>query len=47
MPGGIIARGAFIASLLLAPLVVVLDRLDAAGELTVFVLAAAALIPLS
>jgi Ca2+:H+ antiporter len=33
--------------LLLGPLVVVLDRLDAAGDLTLFVLAAAALIPLS
>jgi Ca2+:H+ antiporter len=33
--------------LLLGPLVVVLDRLDAAGELTLFVLAGAALIPLS
>jgi Ca2+:H+ antiporter len=36
-----------LAPLLLAPIVVVLDRLDAAGELTLFVLAAAALIPLS
>jgi Ca2+:H+ antiporter len=33
--------------LLLAPLVVLLDRRDAAGELTLFVLAGAALIPLS
>jgi Ca2+:H+ antiporter len=33
--------------LLLGPVVVVLDRLDAAGELTLFVLAGAALIPLS
>ena len=33
--------------LLLGPLVVVLDRLDAAGALTLFVLAAAALVPLS
>jgi Ca2+:H+ antiporter len=33
--------------LLLGPAVVVLDRLDAVGELTLFVLAAAALIPLS
>jgi Ca2+/H+ antiporter len=32
---------------LLAPLVVVLDRLSAVGELTLFVLAGAALIPLS
>jgi Ca2+:H+ antiporter len=33
--------------LLIGPVVVVLDRLDAAGELTLFVLAGAALIPLS
>jgi Ca2+:H+ antiporter len=45
--GGIFARGALLVALLLAPLVVVLDRLDAAGELTVFLLAGAALIPLS
>lgn len=45
--GGNIARGAVLALLLLGPLVVVLDRLDAAGDLTVFVLAGAALIPLS
>ena len=44
---GKIARGALLAPLLLAPLVVALDRLDAAGELTLFVLAGAALIPLS
>jgi len=44
--GGNIARGAFL-TLLLAPLVVVLDRLDAVGELILFVLASAALIPLS
>ena len=44
--GGNIARGALL-TLLLAPLVVVLDRLNAVGELTLFVLAAAALIPLS
>ena len=44
--GGNIARGALL-TLLLAPLVVVLDRLDAVGELTLFVLAGAALIPLS
>ena len=42
-----IARGALLAMLLLAPLVVLLDRRDAAGELTLFVLAGAALIPLS
>ena len=45
--GGSIARGALLAPLLLAPLVLVLDRLDAVGELTLFVLAGAALIPLS
>jgi Ca2+:H+ antiporter len=45
--GGKIARGVLLALLLLAPLVVVLDQLDAAGELTVFLLAGAALIPLS
>ena len=45
--GGTIARGALLALLLLAPVVVVLDRLDAAGELTLFVLAGVALIPLS
>ena len=45
--GGRIARGALLAPLLLAPLVVILDRLDAAGELTLFVLAGVALIPLS
>jgi Ca2+:H+ antiporter len=33
--------------LLLGPVVIVLDRLDAVGELTLFVLAAAALIPIS
>ena len=45
--GGTIARGALLVALLLGPLAVVLDRRDAAGDLTVFVLAAAALIPLS
>jgi len=44
---GNIARGALLAPLLSAPLVVVLDRLDAAGELTLFVLAGATLLPLS
>jgi Ca2+:H+ antiporter len=34
-------------ALLLGPLVVVLDRLDAAGDLTLFVLAAVALLPLA
>jgi Ca2+:H+ antiporter len=46
-PGGNIARGALLTPLLLVPLVVVLDRLDAVGERTLFVLAGAALIPLS
>ena len=41
------ARGALLAPLLLAPLVVALDWLDAVGDLTLFVLAGAALIPLS
>ena len=52
--GGNIARGALLTLVLvlvlvlvLASLVVVLDRLDAVGELTLFVLAGAALIPLS
>jgi hypothetical protein len=45
--GGNIARGVLLTPLLLAPLVVVLDRLGAVGELTLFVLAGAALIPLS
>ena len=44
--GGNIARGTLL-TLLLALLVVVLDRLDAVGEMTLFVLAGAALIPLS
>ena len=41
------ARGALPALLLLAPVVVVLDRLGAAGDLTLFLLAGAALIPLA
>ena len=41
--GGNVTRGALM-TLLLAPLVVVLDRLSAVGELTLFVLAGAALI---
>jgi Ca2+:H+ antiporter len=45
--GGNIARGVLLGLLLLTPLVLVLDRLDAAGELTVFLLAGAALLPLS
>jgi Ca2+:H+ antiporter len=46
--GGKTARGALLAALLLlGPLVVVLDRLDAVGELTVFVIAGLALLPLS
>jgi hypothetical protein len=44
--GGNIARG-IVLTLLLALLVVVLDRLHAVGELALFVLAGAALIPLS
>ena len=47
-PNGKAARGALLALLLLlGPLVVVLDRLDAVGELTVFVVAGVALLPLS
>ncbi len=43
-----IARGALLTLLLLlGPLVVVLDRLDAVGELTLFVFAGVALLPLS
>ena len=45
--GGNIAHGALYMLLPLTPLVVVLDQLDAVGQLTMFVLAAAALIPLS
>jgi Ca2+:H+ antiporter len=44
--GGNIARGVLL-TLLLALVVVVLDRLDAVGKLTLFVLAGAVLIPLS
>ncbi len=44
--GANIARGVLL-TLLLALLVVVLDRLDAVGELTLFVLAGAVLVPLS
>jgi len=44
--GGNIARGV-VLTLLLALLVVVLERFDVVGELTLFVLAGAALIPLS
>jgi Ca2+:H+ antiporter len=43
---GNIARGALL-TLLLAPLVVILDRLGAVGDLPLFVLACVALIPLS
>jgi Ca2+:H+ antiporter len=42
-----VVRGVGLTSLLLGPLVIVLDRLDAVGELTLFVLAGAALIPVS
>jgi Ca2+:H+ antiporter len=45
--GSTVVRGTLLALLLLGPLVVALDRLHAAGDLTLFVLAAAALIPLS
>jgi len=45
--GGNIANGVLLTLLPLAPLVVVLDRLGAVGDLTLFVLAGAALIPLS
>ncbi len=44
---GKVAHGALLSLLLLAPLVVILDRLDGADELTLFVLAGVALIPLS
>jgi Ca2+:H+ antiporter len=46
-PGRKIARGALLTLLLLGPLVVVFDRLDAVGELTLFVLAVVSLLPLS
>jgi Ca2+:H+ antiporter len=42
-----IGRGAGLALLLLGPVVVAVDRLDAVGELRLFVLAAVALVPLS
>jgi Ca2+:H+ antiporter len=42
-----VVRRLGLTSLLLGPVVVVLDRFDAVGELTLFVLAAAALIPIS
>ena len=45
--GGTIAHRALLVLLLLSPLVVILDRLNAAGDLTMFVLAGAALVPLS
>jgi len=45
--GANIVNGVLLTLLLLAPLVVVLDRLGAVGDLTLFVLAGAALIPLS
>jgi len=41
------ARRALLTLLVLGPLVVVLDRLDAAGTVALFVLAATALIPLA
>jgi Ca2+:H+ antiporter len=42
-----VIRGVGLTALLLGPLVILLDRLDAIGDLTLFVLAAAALIPVS
>ena len=42
-----VTRGALLTLLLLGPVVVVLDRVDLVGELTLFVLAGAALIPLA
>jgi Ca2+:H+ antiporter len=45
--GTSVVRGLGLALLLLGPLVVVLDRLDAAGDITLFVLAGTALIPIS
>jgi Ca2+:H+ antiporter len=42
-----VARGALVTLLLLGPVVVVLDRVDLVGDLTLFVLAGAALIPLA
>ena len=44
---GVVVRRSLLALLALGPLVVILDWLGAAGELTVFLLAAAALIPLA
>ena len=45
--GTTVVRVVGFTSLLLGPVVIVLDRLDAVDELTLFVLAAAALIPIS
>jgi Ca2+:H+ antiporter len=45
--GATFARRALLTLLVLGPLVVVLDRLDAAGTVALFVLAATALIPLA
>jgi Ca2+:H+ antiporter len=42
-----VIRGVGLTTLLLGPLVILLDRLDAVDDLTLFVLAAAALIPIS
>jgi Ca2+:H+ antiporter len=42
-----VVRGLAYTSLLLGPIVIVLDRLDAVGELTLFVLAGVALIPIA
>jgi Ca2+:H+ antiporter len=45
--GGTLARRTLLTLLVLGPLVVLLDRLDAAGKVTLFVLSASALIPLA
>ena len=46
-PGPLRKPGRFLTPLLLGPVVILLDRLGYAGEQTLFVLAAAALVPLS
>jgi hypothetical protein len=43
----LLLRRSLLVLLALGPLVVALDRLGAAGKLTIFVLAAAALVPLA
>jgi Ca2+:H+ antiporter len=42
-----VARGALVALLLLGPVVIVVDRVDLVGDLTLFVLAGVALVPLA